>query len=138
SMEGRSCRRQRSPRFHSRTRSERTGSSVSALLALLAAIAVALVLAVDSGSPGTTAAVAEQEHALRSAGGVEESAVAATVAARQSAAVDESRIAASIGTSTGPTAGSLEESQLGHAALMGPAPEAARSDQSHVAAAIAG
>ena len=109
--------------------------AISALLALLAAIAVTLVLAIDGASPGTTASVAEQQPALRSDGGLEESAVAASLAARPSTAPDESRVAASIGTGA---AGGLEKSQLGHAALMGPAPAPARPDESSVAAAIAG
>jgi hypothetical protein len=93
--------------------------AISALLALLAAIAVALVLAIDGGSSGTKASVAEQQPALRSDGGLEESAVAASVATP---------------TSTGP-----DESRLGHAALMGQAaPTPARPDESRVAAAIAG
>ena len=110
----------------------------SALMALLAAIAVALVLAIDGGSSGTTASVTEQQPALRSDGGLEESAVAASVGARASAGVEESRVAASIGTSTSRPTGGLDESRLGHSALMGPAPEPARPDENRVAATIAG
>jgi hypothetical protein len=74
--------------------------AISALLALLAAIAVALVLAIDAGSSGTTASVAEQQPALRAAGGLQESAIAAAIAARPSAPTparpDESRVATAI------------------------------------------
>ena len=112
--------------------------AISALLALLAATAVALVLAIDGGSSGTQASVAEQQPALRSDGGLEESTVAASLAARPSVGPDESKIAVSIGTPTARPAGGLERSQLGHAALMGQAPTPARPDESRVAAAIAG
>jgi hypothetical protein len=71
--------------------------ALSALLALLATVAVVLVLAIDDGSTQTSASAAHSaEPALRSDGGPEESATAASLGLRPSAGPDESRIAAAI------------------------------------------
>jgi hypothetical protein len=71
--------------------------AISALVALVAATAVALVLFV--GDSGTTASksIARPHAAIRSDGGPNESAVAASVGTQPSAGPDESSIAASIG-----------------------------------------
>jgi hypothetical protein len=82
---------------------------LSALLALLAAIAVSLVLTLDDGGSGTTASVAKGQAAVRSDGGLEESAVAASVGSQPSAGPDESRVAAAIGSSTGVPTGGPDE-----------------------------
>src|SRR5215204_632091 len=70
--------------------------ALSALLALLAAGAVALVLAIDSGPSTTSASVAERQPAVRTDGGPDESAVAASIGSRPSGRPDESTVAAAI------------------------------------------
>jgi hypothetical protein len=72
-------------------------AAVSALVALLAAAAVTLILVVDNGASSATSSVANPQPALRSDGGPNESAVAASIAPRPVASPDESTIAASVG-----------------------------------------
>ena len=122
--------------------------ALSALLGLLAAIAVVLVLAIDAASPGTKASFAgrqpapasiDVEHRVPMAvGAAKESAVAAAVGIHQSAGPDESSVAASIGTSTARPAGGIDESAVGNSVSMRPVRPPARPDESGVAAAIAG
>lgn len=122
--------------------------ALSALLALLAALAVTLILAIDDGSSGTKASVAGRQPAPasidvqhrvpRAVGAVNDSAVAAAVGIRPSAGPDESHVAASIGTSTARPAGGIDESAIGNSVSMRPVPPPARPDESGVAAAIAG
>src|SRR5215218_3163077 len=84
--------------------------ALSALFALLATTAVVLVLAIDGGS-STTSSVADQARpALRTDGGPDESAVAASVGEQTSAGPSESAIAASIGAAVAerPTGGPNE------------------------------
>jgi hypothetical protein len=71
--------------------------AVSALLALVAAVAVTLVLVIDDQPSTATSTVAKPHAALRSDGGPNESAVAASIAAQPIASPDESNVAASIG-----------------------------------------
>jgi hypothetical protein len=97
--------------------------AVSALLALLAAVAVTLVLIIDNGASTTNGSVAQPQAAVRSDGGPSESAVAAAVGSQPSAGPDESNIAASIG---GPTP------------IGGPRLHPSGPDESAVAASIAG
>jgi hypothetical protein len=56
-----------------------------------------LVLVIDNGASTTSGSVTKPQAALRSDGGPDESAVAASVGSRPSAGPDESSIAASIG-----------------------------------------
>ena len=69
---------------------------LSALLALLAMTAVVLVIAIDGGSPSNSSAAAQSQAAVRTDGGPEESAVAASVGSRASAGPNESSIAAAV------------------------------------------
>jgi hypothetical protein len=71
--------------------------AISALFALIAAVAVVLVLVVNDGASSTSGSVTKPQAALRSDGGPDESAVAASVSPRPSAGPDEANIAASIG-----------------------------------------
>lgn len=100
--------------------------ALSALLALLATIAVVLALAIDGGSTKVSAPVAQSSHeAARTDGGPDESAVAAAIGSPRGGAAfasrpDESKVAAALGSATGS------------------APPASRPDESKVAASIAG
>jgi hypothetical protein len=86
--------------------------ALSALLALLATTAVVLVLAIDGGS-STTSSVADQpQPALRTDGGPDESAVAATVGSQPSAGPSESAIAASIGLASQTRTGGPDEANV--------------------------
>jgi hypothetical protein len=71
--------------------------AVSALLALLAAAAITLVLVIDNGTQVASSEVATPQSAVRSDGGPDESAVAASVGFRPSPGPDESTVAASVG-----------------------------------------
>jgi hypothetical protein len=113
-------------------------AALSALLGLLAVFAVALVLAIDAASPGTTASFAGRQPALSSDVPDVEHRVPMAVGARQTAGPDESHVAASIGTSTAPPTGGPDESAIGNSVSMRPVPPPARPDESGVAAAIAG
>jgi hypothetical protein len=95
--------------------------AVSALLALLATAAVVLVLTIDGGSTRTSAAAGQSTHPrVLWNGRPAESAVTAPAASQTSAGPDESRIAASIGSTGEPaTAGRPDES--GIAATIGSA-----------------
>jgi hypothetical protein len=70
--------------------------AVSALAALLAAVAVVLVLVIDDGASTATSRNAAPQAAIRSDGGPNESAVAASVGTRSSPVPDEAAIAASV------------------------------------------
>ena len=111
--------------------------ALSALLGLLAAIAVVLVLAIDASSPGTKASFAGRQPAPASID-VEHRVPMAVGAAKKSAGPDESSVAASIGTSTARPAGGIDESAIGNSVSMRPVRPPARPDVSGVAAAIAG
>jgi hypothetical protein len=86
--------------------------AVSALLALMAAAAVSLVLAIDSTPSQTSVSTAGHQPALRSDGGVEESAVAASIGSRPSAGPDEAQVASAVGTSTARPSGGPDESAV--------------------------
>jgi hypothetical protein len=91
--------------------------AVSALIALLAAAAVSLVLAIDSTPSQTSAPATGHQAALRSDGGIEESAVAASIGAQPTAGPDEARVASAIGSSVSirpaPTFGP-DEARIAH------------------------
>jgi hypothetical protein len=86
--------------------------AISALVALVAATAVALVLFV--GDSGTTASksIAKPQAAIRSDGGTNESAVAASVGTQPSPVPDEAAIAASIRRTAGPSQYGPDESTV--------------------------
>jgi hypothetical protein len=121
--------------------------ALSALLALLATIAVVLALAIDGGSTKVSAPVAESsQQAVRSDGGPDESKIAASIGSAGGSAPlasrpDESNVAASIGSASesAPLASRPDESKV--AASIGSAgesaPSADRPDESKVAASIA-
>ncbi len=69
---------------------------LAALLALVATATIALVVAIDGGS-STSSVTERSQPAVRSDGGPNESAVAASVASRPSIGPSESRIAAAVG-----------------------------------------
>ena len=71
--------------------------AISALVALVAATAVALVLFVGDSGTTTSKSIARPQAAIRSDGGPNESAVAASVGTQPSPVPDEAAIAASIG-----------------------------------------
>jgi hypothetical protein len=77
---------------------------VSALLALLATVAVVLVLAIDGGVSDGSSVARSAQPALRSDGGLDESAIAASIshkpqpAPRTDGGPEESAVAASVGT----------------------------------------
>jgi hypothetical protein len=98
--------------------------AVSALLALLAATAVTLVLVLDNGASTTVSSAAQPQAAVRSDGGPDEAAVAASVGSQPAAGPDESSTAASIG---GP-----------RMRPSGPDESASGPDESAVAASVAG
>lgn len=108
---------------------------LAALLALLATTAVVLVLAIDRGSSSTGQ---QSQAAVRSDGGPNESAVAASIAPRPTG-VDESSIAASIGAAEPNWERALrirgeamdKQYGLGDFAPSGP-------DESRIAAAVSG
>jgi hypothetical protein len=94
---------------------------LAALLALLATAAVVIALA--WGDSQSTSSVSDQPaSAVRSDGGPEETAVAASVGSRSVVRPDESKVAAAIGRAPEPTT---------------PA-QASRPDESGVASAISG
>jgi hypothetical protein len=99
--------------------------ALSALLALLATIAVVLALAIDGGSTSASVPVAQSSNqAARSDGGPDESRIAAAVGSPSESAPlatrpDESKVAASIGSGSESAA------------------SATRPDESKVAASIA-
>jgi hypothetical protein len=76
---------------------------ISTLAALLAATAVALVLVIDNGTSTVSGSIAKPQAALRSDGGPDESAVAASVGSRPSSVPDESAVAAAVGSVTAPS-----------------------------------
>jgi hypothetical protein len=110
--------------FRGQVRSHRI-LGVSALLALLATAAVVLVLAIEDGATDKSSVTVGSQAALRSDGGPDETAVAASVAQSRHPAVridggpEESAVAASVGTAQ-------------------PAPERAYVSESRIAASIAG
>jgi hypothetical protein len=118
--------------------------AVSALLALIAAAAVTLVLVIDNGPSTATSPVAKPQAAVRSDGGPNESAVAASIAPRPSAGPDESAVAASIAPrpSASPDESNVAAS-IGGPRMLPTAPDdsaiaGSGPDESAVAASIAG
>jgi hypothetical protein len=114
--------------------------AISALAALLAATAVALVLFIDDGGSTASRSIATPQAAVRSDGGPNESAVAVSVGTRPSPVPDESAVAAAVGTATGPTP-VPDEAAIGAAIRRsaGPSEYAADGpDESTVAASISG
>lgn len=95
--------------------------ALSGLVALLAATAVALVLMIDGGASTASSRVASPQAAVRSDGGPDESAVAASVGAQPSSVPRKAAIAASIRQGAGPYQ-----------------PASDRPDESTVAASISG
>ena len=77
-------------------------AAVSALAALLAAIAVVLVLTIDDGASTSTSRTAAPQAAIRSDGGPNESAVAASIAPRPNLSPNEAATAALVGQGAGP------------------------------------
>jgi hypothetical protein len=75
--------------------------ALSVLLALAATVAVVLVLAIEGGSSETTTAAQQTQPAVRSDGGPNESAVAASIGSRISPP-SESTIAASVAQQQAP------------------------------------
>jgi hypothetical protein len=71
-------------------------AALSALVALVAATAVVLVLMIDDGGSTATSGIGATQAAVRSDGGPNESAVAASIAPRPSQSPDEAATAASI------------------------------------------
>ena len=115
--------------------------ALSALFALLATTAVVLVLAIDGGTSETSAAAEQPQAALRSDGGPDESAVAASVGEQTSAGHSESAIAASIGSAVRerPTGGPDESSVASSLAQAPAQPQAQpRPDEAGIAASISG
>jgi len=115
--------------------------ALSALFALLATAAVLLVLAIDSGSSGTPAVAEQPQPALRSDGGPDESAVAASLGSRTSAGPSESSIAAAIGGTVAerPTGGPEESNVASSVAQAQAGPLAQpRPDEAGIAATISG
>lgn len=81
-------------------RSTRT-ALLGALLALLAGAAIVLVLTLDGDSSSTSSSVIDQSQpAVRSDGGPNESAIAASIGTRPSVGPNEAGTAAAIGAST--------------------------------------
>jgi hypothetical protein len=80
-------------------------AALSALAALVAATAVVAVLMIGDGTSTVSSRVAPPEAALRSDGGPNESAVAASVGTRPSPIPSESAIAASVGSASAPSSG---------------------------------
>jgi hypothetical protein len=118
--------------------------AVSALLALLAAAAITLILVIDNGASTATSSVSKPQAAVRSDGGPNESAVAASIAPRPSAGPDESAVAASIAPrpSASPDESNIAASIGGPRMLPG-GPEdsaiaASGPDESAVAASVTG
>jgi hypothetical protein len=95
--------------------------ALSALVALVAATAVVLVLMIDDGASTASSRTAAPQAAIRSDGGPNESAVAASVGIRASQSPDEAAVAAVVGRGAGPYQ-----------------PASDRPDESAVAASIAG
>jgi hypothetical protein len=108
--------------------------ALSALLALAATAAVVLVLAIEGGSSETTTVAQRSQPAVRSDGGLDESAVAASVGSRMSPAPSESTIAAAV---AGSVPSSYWESAEPRSSYQ-PAPaEASSPDESRIAASVA-
>ena len=76
--------------------------ALSALVALVAATAVVLVLMIDGGGTTVSDSVAKPQAAVRSDGGPNESAVAASIANRPSQSPEEAAVAAAIAQGAGP------------------------------------
>jgi hypothetical protein len=109
---------------------------LSALLALLATAAVVLVLTIGDESSIRTSSAAEQaQPALRSDGGPDESAVAASVGSRPSAIPHEGRIASAIAGGTTRATGGPDESRVASSLSQ---PRSAGPDESKTAASISG
>jgi len=109
--------------------------ALSALLALAATAAVVLVLAFEDGSSETTSAAQQSQPAVRSDGGPNESAVAASIGSRISPAPSESAIAAAVGGSS--TSGYWESVDPRSSYQPAPA-DAGGPDESRIAATISG
>jgi hypothetical protein len=77
-------------------------AAMSALVALVAATAVVLVLMIDDGGSTASSQTARPLAAIRSDGGPNESAVAASVGAHPSPLPDEAAAAALVGRGAGP------------------------------------
>jgi hypothetical protein len=108
--------------------------ALSALLALAATAAVVLVLAIEGGSSETTTVAQRSQPAVRADGGLDESAVAASVGSRMSPAPSESTIAAAV---AGSVPSSYWESAEPRSSYQ-PAPaEASSPDESRIAASVA-
>ena len=119
------------PTLRSQVRDHRT-VALSALLALLATVAVVLVLAIDGGSSNTSSVAQRSQAALRSDGGPEESAVAGSLHAPETAATSATK-AYAIGIPSPSAAGrATAEGVPGLTTWDG------RPDESRTAAAIAG
>ena len=117
----------------------RSGRTVllGALLALAASAAVVLILTLGNESSDTTA-VSAQAPALRSDGGPEETGVAAAVKSRPAPGPDESRIAASIGTSSPQVSSGPDESRIAASVGGSSSPGSSGPDESRTAASISG
>jgi hypothetical protein len=129
--------------------------ALSGLLTLLATAAVVLVLAIEGGSSDISTVAEQPQPALRSDGGPDESAVAASVGSRLGPAPSESTIAAAVARSTGgywdsadprssyqPTpaegAGGPDESSIAASVAQAQAPQQPRPDEAGIAASISG
>ena len=110
--------------------------ALSALLALAATIAVVLVLAIEGGSSETTTAGQQSQPAVRSDGGPNESAVAASVGSRPSPAPSESAIAAAVAGSV--PSGYWESADPRSSYEPTPTEATGGPDEAHVAATISG
>jgi hypothetical protein len=108
--------------------------ALSALLALAATAAVVLVLAIEGGSSETTTVAQRSQPAVRSDGGLDESAVAASVGSRMSPAPSESTIAAAVAGSV--PSGYWESAEPRSSYQPAPA-EASSPDESRIAASVA-
>jgi hypothetical protein len=79
--------------------------ALSALVALVAATVVVLVLMIDDGASTASGRTAAPQAAIRSDGGPNESAVAASIAPRPAPIPSESTIAATVGSASTPSSG---------------------------------
>ena len=109
--------------------------ALSALLALAATAAVVLVMAIEGGSSDTSTGAQQSQPAVRSDGGPNESAVAASVGSRISPATSESTIAAAVAGSV--PSGYWESAEPRSSYEPAPAEGTGGPDESSIAASVA-
>jgi hypothetical protein len=110
----------------------------AAILALLATATIVLVLAIDGDDTGTSSVATQSQPAVRSDGGPNESAVAASVGSVPSTGSSESTVAASIGGGRTQPLGGPDESNVAASLSTSPRQASSGPDEAATASAVSG